>query len=402
MILRGTLYKEHLFVSNEETILYLLEKFSKGTATSEECRQLRQLITEDESGDMAAAANVFFSGREDITGGEAEPAPYWQQALQDILQVDKVQPTARPLHSLRRFWMAAAAIILLVGMAGIYLWNARPAVQTPGPQAVADIAPGREGAVLTLADGTQVTLDSLGNGVVTSQQGTQVVIRNGQLIYDPTGEAANGIAYNTVTTPKGRQFSLLLPDGTQVWLNAASSIRFPTLFSGRERRVEVTGEAYFEVVKNADMPFHVKVNAQTTVEVLGTHFNVHAYKDENSIQTTLLEGSVKVGGVTLQPGQQAQVSMENPAAVEVVNNVDMHKVIAWKNGLFDFNGASLREVMKQLERWYDITVVYEKGVPDITFGGKMTKGISLNGVLIALKKSEVHFRLEGRKLIVMP
>ncbi|GEP95857.1 FecR family protein [Chitinophaga cymbidii] len=389
-------------MSNEETILYLLEKLRKGDATSEECRQLRQLITDDESGDMAAAANVFFSGREDITSGEGERTPYWQQALRDILQVDKVQPPARPLRSLRRFWIAAAAVILLVGMAGIYLWNARPVVQTPGPQTVADIAPGREGAVLTLADGTEVTLDSLGNGVVTNQQGTQVMIRNGQLVYDPTGEAASGMAYNTVTTPKGRQFSLLLPDGTQVWLNAASSIRFPTLFSGRERRVEVTGEAYFEVVRNADMPFHVKVNEQTTVEVLGTHFNIHAYKDESRIHTTLLEGSVKVGGVTLQPGQQAQVSMENPAAVHVVNNVDMNKVIAWKNGLFDFNGASLQEVMKQLERWYDIRVVYEKGVPDITFGGKMTKGVSLNGVLIALKKSEVHFRLEGRKLIVMP
>jgi ferric-dicitrate binding protein FerR (iron transport regulator) len=225
---------------------------------------------------------------------------------------------------------------------------------------------------------------------------------NGQLIYK--AKNSSGVAYNTMTTPKGRQFSLVLPDGTKAWLNAASSLRYPTAFVGRERKVEVTGEVYFEVAKNKQMPFKVKVNENMEVEVLGTHFNINSYSNEASINTTLLEGSVQISNQSqkqiLKPGQQARVN--NDQKINIVSDVNLKKVMAWKNGVFDFDDASLQEVMHQLERWYDIEVVYERGVPDIEFVGTLSRDLSLEDVLKGLKLSEVNFRIEGRKLVIMP
>ncbi|WP_246858859.1 FecR family protein [Chitinophaga sp. XS-30] len=385
-------------MSDRTVIRQLLKKLTDGVATEEESRLLRQLITEDEQGSLAEEANIYFSGQADISTAEGTPDPYWEQAVRNILDVDKVQPR----RSFRLYWLAAASVLLLAVVAGIYNRETRPAPETAAQATTADIAPGKEGAVLTLSDGTKVTLDSLGNGVVAYQQGTQVIIRNGQLAYDPAGASTAAIAYNTMTTPKGRQFRLQLPDGTSAWLNAASSIRFPTAFTGKERNVRISGEVYFEVAHNAAQPFIVNVDDHAYIKVLGTHFNVQAYRDDASIHTTLLEGSIVTAGITLQPGQQARLSRISGSAPQLADQVDTDKVMAWKNGLFNFNGASLEEVMKQLERWYDIEVIYEKGIPDITFGGKMTKGVSLKGVLTALEKSEVHFKLEGRKLIVLP
>jgi transmembrane sensor len=275
------------------------------------------------------------------------------------------------------------------------------------------IAPGKSGAVLTLADGSQLVLDSMGNGMVATQNGTQVLLKGGELAYAPAGSVSGEIAYNTMTTPKGRQFQLTLPDGTRVWLNAASSLRFPTAFGGNERLVSVTGEAYFEVARNNKQPFKVNVNGKATVEVLGTQFNVNAYDNESSIQTTLLNGSVRVSdakttasAVVLKPGQQARMANDlNQATannIKLVNDVDINKVMSWKNGLFDFEGASLSEVMRQIERWYDIEVVYEKGIPNVEFEGKMTKDVPLKDLLTMLDRSDVHFRIENRKLIVLP
>jgi ferric-dicitrate binding protein FerR (iron transport regulator) len=210
-------------------------------------------------------------------------------------------------------------------------------------------------------------------------------------------------------------------------LNAASSLRYPTAFTGAERKVTVTGEAYFEVAHNARMPFVVNVNDKEEVTVLGTHFNINAYDNENAIHTTLLQGSVKVGSrqwaigsgekakgsrqraetkeqsVMLKPGQQAILSQSSQQSQTIpVQTVDVDKVIAWKNGVFNFDGATLQEVMHQLERWYDIEVQYEPGVPNLEFVGKMGRDLSLNNVLRGLELSKVHFRLEGRKLTVMP
>jgi ferric-dicitrate binding protein FerR (iron transport regulator) len=209
-----------------------------------------------------------------------------------------------------------------------------------------------------------------------------------------------------MTTPKGRQFQVTLPDGTNVWLNAASSVRYPTSFTGNERRVEVTGEAYFEVVKNAAKPFIVEVNNKAAVEVLGTSFNINAYGDERSVRATLLSGSIRVGvpfagrkkAVVLAPGQQAEVA---GTQITVAENQDADKILAWKNGLFNFDGADLEEVMRQLERWYNIEVVYENGIPHTRFIGEMSRQIALTDLLDILKRTEVDFRVEGRKLIVL-
>lgn len=333
-----------------------------------------------------------------------------ENRLSLILQtIDTAAPVKQIPFYKKTIWRAAAVFIVLVGM-GFYLFNATQQTTAPDkPLAAvtsnAEIKPGAEGALLTLSDGSVLVLDSLGNGLVTMQNGTQVILKNGQLVYDPNNTDPATIGYNTMTTPKGRQFQLVLPDGSKVWLNAASSIHYPTLFTGDERLVEITGEAYFEVAHNAAKPFKVKVNNATTIEVLGTHFNVNAYSNEETINTTLLEGAVRVSGTNgktvLVPGQQARTSGDGSS--KVVNAVNTGKVIAWKNGVFDFEDASLEEVMRQLERWYDIEVVYEKNIPKLEFFGKMGKDLSLDIVLRGLEKSNVHFRVEAnRKLVVLP
>jgi transmembrane sensor len=302
-------------------------------------------------------------------------------------------------------WTAVAAIFILVATVGFEWITKKNNPTLNGSNEISSsqkIEPGKEGAILTLSDNRTILLDSAGNGLIATENGSKIEMNNGQVIYNAS--EATEVTYNTMTTPKGRQFRLVLPDGTRAWLNAASSLRYPTAFRGNERKVEVTGEVYFEVAKNKAMPFRVGVNKDMQVVVLGTHFNVNSYSNEASINTTLLEGSVQIANkdqkVILKPGQQAQI---NPGKkINVVNDVNFKKVMAWKDGVFDFNNASLQEVMRQLERWYDIEVVYEKGVPDIEFVGRMRRDLSLSDVLKGLKLSEVHFRLEGRKLIVMP
>lgn len=315
------------------------------------------------------------------------------------------QPIApvRKMSGLWR-WSSVAAIALVVAGAGYFILNkskndTTPVVKTTTP---ADIPPGRDGAILTLADGRQVVLDSMGNGVVATQNGAQVVLKDGALAYGKDAGSTTPV-YNNLTTPKGRQFQLILPDGSKVWLNAASSLRYPTVFVGNERRVEVNGEVYFEVAKNTQMPFRVTIPGGSGIEVLGTQFNVNAYSNETAVRTTLVEGRLKVvnskASAVLTPGKQAVLTADSRLTIA---DADVDKAIAWKRGIFNFEDASLEEVMRQIERWYDIQVVYEKNVPDIKFGGKMSNDVSLQGLLKSLQESDVHFRLEGRKLIVLP
>lgn len=310
-------------------------------------------------------------------------------------------PPVHRIHFMRR-WGWAAASVLLALAAGTWLWTSKQDPEIPVANIEkAKILPGKEGAILTLSDGSTLVLDSLGNGVIASQNGSEVLLKNGQLHYDVHAPNTNAITFNNMSTPRGRHFQLTLPDGTSVWLNAASSIKYPTAFTGNFRKVYVTGEAYFEVAKNEKMPFIVELNKKETVEVLGTTFNVNAYENEETINTTLITGAVRVASTILKPGQQAQLNTKQSSArLKVISNIDTDKVVAWKDGKFDFDGASLQEVMKQLERWYDIEVIFENGIPNIQLGGKMTKDVDLNGLLNALKKSELAFRLEGKKLII--
>lgn len=372
----------------------LFDRYVAGQASAEEQEALFRLVLQSDQRDAFEALLEEMLRRGDTSEQLSEPA------FQSIVGAITGAPVARPARriTLRQWGWAAAVLLLLV--AGVYRWM----VRTPQPvaQAHTTIAPGREGAVLTLADGSQVTLDSLGNGLVAVQNGTRVTMANGQLQYGKTGNTPGETAFNIMATPKGRQFHVQLPDGTDVWLNAASSIRYPVRFSDKERLVEVTGEVYVEAAQDPARPLTVVVNDHTKIAVLGTHFNINAYADEQAVSTTLLEGAIRVsangGSVTLRPGQQAQIA----AGIQVKQGVDVDQVMAWKNGLFNFEGMHLKEVMRQLERWYDITVVYEKDVPDVAFYGKLKRDLSLEELLGAFKDLDIHFRMEGRRLTVLP
>lgn len=326
------------------------------------------------------------------------------QLEQFLLDQKNASSTGRMLRMNKWKWIAASVVFVL-GIGAYLLLENRNDPQQPAVIVNAvQIQPGRDGALLTLADGRQLSLDSVRNGIVALQDGVTAKVVNGALVYEGNG---NKMQYNTMSTPKGRQYHLILPDGTKIWLNAASSIKYPTVFTGRERNVQISGEVYFEVAKNSSQPFRVSVDNGMHIDVLGTSFNVNAYQDDNNSYTTLIGGAVRVtaehagNSAVLKPAQQAVLM---PGAVLSVNsNVDVEKVIAWKNGIFNFENASLEYVMKEIERWYDIDVVYKNGIPDIKFWGKITKDVSLSGILIALEKTKVHFKLEdNRTLVVLP
>ncbi|RFS19238.1 FecR family protein [Chitinophaga silvatica] len=331
------------------------------------------------------------------------------------LQLPEV--TKSRISFLRSSWLRyAAAVLLLLGGTWFFWPGKNPEHQAKlTPKPAIQVMPGQDGAILTLADGSQILLDSVGNGIVAHQEGAELSVKNGQLEYKAAGKVSGEETYNKLVTPKGRQFKIQLPDGTVAWLNAASSIRFPTQFTTDTRRVDITGEVYFEattmIKAGKVIPFIVNADNRFDVTVLGTQFNVNAYADEPTLNTTLLEGKVAVSmnrkngkqQIILKPGDQASLTMHGDIVENmVVKAGDIGKVMAWKNGVFDFEDAKIDEVMRQLKRWYDIEVKYESKVPDIEFVGKMTRDIPLNGLLIALEKSNVHFRLEGRTLIVMP
>lgn len=336
-----------------------------------------------------------------------------------IADVASAEKPAR-IYRLRTWAWAAAAVLILVAGATWYLVTLQVTTNPPVIVQQTVIGPASEGAVLTLGNGSKIVLDSLGNGIVAMENGAPVMLKDGQLQYGQNGSDKNEVVYNTMTTPRGRQFMVTLPDGTEVWLNAESSIRFPLAFSATERRVEVTGEAFFHVKSMnlpayngrpaMKLPFVVSVNKQLDIEVLGTRFNVNAYTNEKAMQTTLEEGIVRVRtkdssdepaqAAILRPGQQASVSNTGSKKL-VVQEADMAKALSWKNGLFNFEDVSLADAMRQLERWYDIDVSYEKNIPAIWFSGKMSRDTNLPGLLKILEKTGVQFRIEGRKLVVL-
>jgi transmembrane sensor len=332
-------------------------------------------------------------------------------ALKSINQADKTAPVpekraiVRPLY---KTWWAAAAVLVFV-VFGLWFLVGRDKVEQPSVAAtpkVQDIAPGGDKAVLVLADGRKVVLDTAGNGAITKQGGVTVIkLNDGQLSYQPsTSTSTSTSTYNTITTPKGGQYQLVLADGTKVWLNAASSLRFPTAFTAKDRRVELTGEGYFEVAHNQEKPFIVQ-RGEAEVKVLGTHFNINGYADEPSLKVTLLEGRVMVRKneklVYLNPGQQAEVQPAQQS-IKVDYEVDTEEVVAWKNGLFIFNNTPLEAIMKQLERWYDVDVIYQGKVPRDRFNGNISRNNNLSEVLKVLEYSDIRFKVEGKNIIVLP
>jgi transmembrane sensor len=316
-------------------------------------------------------------------------------------------------------WLRVAAAAVLIGAVAtvtvvIAAHRTQPRATTAKTQnpATSDIQPGSNKATLTLADGSNIALDSAHTGSITRQGSVQVLkLADGGLKYkaeEGTGAGAVVVAYNVLSTPKGGQYRLTLPDGSQVWLNAASSIRYPTAFSGAERKVEITGEAYFEIAQNPAMPFRVQtVNHlgdadPMTIQVLGTHFNVNAYADEDEVKTTLLEGAVKIkkgnSSGLLKPGQQARLRKDG--AIDLVTDADVEQAIAWKNGVFEFDGEELPVIMRQIARWYDVDVVYEGKIPSDPFTGRVSRNTTLSGVLKILKLSDIELTVSNNKIIV--
>ena len=398
---------------NTDRINYLVRRYATNRATSEEVEELFAWLRlrvddkdlHDELEKMAAAT---------IPDDNYDPA-YWEPFIDKALKGKREikRKAVRNIYTLNRGWRryaAAAAVLLLISTAIVWtLFNNKRSEETlvkEYRQSTNDVLPGRERAILILANGETIKLDTV-LGAIVKQDNLSIVNLNGMLDYEGK---ANTEQYHTLSTPNGGQYRLRLPDGTDVWLNAASSITYPVGFIGAERRVTVKGEAYFEVAKDRRKPFRVDIDNQSTVEVLGTHFNINSYADDGDIKTTLLEGSIKVTSrdkqVVIKPGQQAVSAAiarpEGPGLKVIDSGIDLVQVMAWKNGLFNFEQANLKTVMAQLGRWYDIEIKYEGNIPDRTFRGKITRDLNLSQVISILEDVEVKFRIEGRTLVVMP
>jgi hypothetical protein len=307
----------------------------------------------------------------------------------------------------------AAAVLVLAAASFFWFYNRKESKDTIANKKTEkidtvlqyDVAPGKTKATLTLANGKTIVLDSTVAGEVAQQGETVIVNQKGKLIYQGSSGGENDVLYNTLSTKNAETYSAVLADGSKIWLNTGASIRYPVAFNGGERKVEITGEVYFEVAHDESKPFIVhtagKKGEGMDVQVLGTHFNIRAYEDESDIKTTLLEGSVKVKQndheTLLKPGQQAQVSNGN---TKVISDVNVNAVIAWKNGWFQFVNADITEVTRELSKWYDIEVVYAGNKPTEPFIGEIKRSLMLSQVVEILEYTGVHFRIENKKLIV--
>ena len=399
---------------------YLVERYLTGTCSREELDELLMQAGMDPGNrDLADALQKHWN-----LSDEGTPAIDWDSRLQVIMRQSSANVAGVPetlekesVPVIPRWrWYAAVASIFIVFVAGVWFWSyvwrpeQKPAVAVVKKAKVDhDVQPGGNKAILTLANGNTVTLDNAQNGSLGVQDNMKVVKKaNGLLAYEKDGKAsAKGqILYNMISTPRGGQYQVVLPDGSKVWLNASSSLRFPTDFTSTERKVEISGEAYFEIVKDASRPFKVSIltsKGTQNVEVLGTSFNVMAYKEEDLVQTTLVDGAVKVKNgreeKLLEPGQQAQSAVD-AQNMRIVQDADVAKAIAWKNGYFNFNKESLQTVMRQLARWYDVDVSYIGSQNEKVFWGGMQRDLPLSSVFEILEKSGVQFSIEGKRVIV--
>ena len=332
--------------------------------------------------------------------------------LQSRLSSHSTNKKTKTISLRTKVFRWSAASIVLIGLASItYFFSSRDKVSDINKPYASDFDPGSNKAVLVLADGRKISLTDIGNGAIAKEAGLSITkTSDGQLIYTVAKETTNGesslrSAFNTIETPKGGMWQVKLPDGSSVWLNAASSLTYPLAFSGRDKRVvELKGEAYFEVAKDEKHPFIVKTTRQE-VEVLGTHFNINSYSDESTVKTTLLEGSVRVKAQqisleaeTLKPGQQSVLSAETFS----VKNVDVEEAIAWKNGYFMFNNEKQESIMRKIARWYNVQVEYaDAAARDVTYYGSISRFENVSKVLRKFEQTgEVKFEVEKDKIIV--
>lgn len=383
-------------MSNKERIEYLLQRYSEEKATIEELEELNSRLQNPLEEQLASEwlYTQLLQAPTPTSGFDKKRLEnIWQQIHQenpDAPFTETVKTTTQ-LRWIKHWWPAVAAV-LVIAFTGIYkLLKQDPLSKITEKTAQALIQPGHNGAMLHLSNGQKILLDSLQNGALTTQSNVQLIKKNGALEYK--GKSSQ-LIYNTITTNRGRQWELTLSDGTRVWLNSESSIRYPLSFNGKERIVEITGEAYFEVVHNPRQPFKVQVKNQV-IEDLGTTFNINAY--QHHVATTLLSGSLRVHlgdrSALLKPGQQANVDN----SIDLKYAVNTEAVTAWKNGLFQFDNADLQTIMSQLGRWYNVNVVYSDQPRTRRFSGKIPRDMQLPDVLEILKEVGVHFEIRHEK-----
>jgi ferric-dicitrate binding protein FerR (iron transport regulator) len=370
----------------------LVHKYLKGTATESEIQSLnqwyqqQQLVNNEWEADSPDEETIIKAEMFDVISNRT--------GIQQRRQ------------STRTIWWsltAAASLLLLIGT-GLYLFHSK---QSAAPQEanllLDDALPGSNGAILTLSNGQKIQLGN-GNTILSDINKTDRIKKysDSVVVYNSSkNEQVSPTAYNTITTPNGKQFHIVLPDGTKVFMNAASSLQYPLAFSGSERLVKLTGEAYFEVVHNSRMPFRVQVDKQI-IEDIGTEFNINSYNDNGTLAVTVLEGSAKVqinkNAVTLTPGQQSLTTTGTDQIV--VQSADTESVLAWKNGLFHFNNAPIDLVLRQLARWYDLEVIYEGNIPKKTIDGEIYRDVKFSEVFMILKALQINYRIEGRKVFI--
>lgn len=382
----------------KKEFLILIEKYLRGNASHEDEQMLLN----------------FYGSFQDTFEWDERTLGAKLQMEEKILS--RIHSGIQPVQSKQpvKLWIkiaAAASIVIAIGV-GTYCYQSF----LPGEDNIMagqvksnDFKPGSNKATLTLADGSTIVLTEAENGALAKQSGVEITkTADGKLVYEVAssnhsgGDMAGEGALNTISTPRGGQYQVRLPDGSKVWLNAASKLTYPASFKGRkERIIELNGEAYFEVAKDKEHPFHVRTTAQE-VEVLGTHFNINAYKDEPNVKTTLLEGSVRLVSLrlskteVLKPGQQATL-LDGQIHVE---NVDTEAAVAWKNGLFSFKRAELKVVMRQIARWYDVEIVYQGDIPETAITGTIGRNLNASQALQIISNLDISFKIEGKKVII--
>ncbi|HVS97792.1 MAG TPA: FecR domain-containing protein [Puia sp.] len=401
-----------------ERIAYLAKQYFSNRATAEEVEELFARLREEK----ADSEPVRQWLQQELRQGEADPdydRAHWQTVFESVLDKSR-NSTQTPvrLMAIRKIGWAAAAVIVLLG-AGAARWLTSQ--KTPSntiaarPLATDVKAPATNRASLTLANGKTIYLDSTTNGSLIVQGNVQLQkLGDGRIAYSRTAASSGSpeTGNNTLYNPRAsRVIDLVLADGSHVWLNAGSSITYPVGFAGKDRTVSISGEAYFEVASDPSRPFFV-TRGPVTVQVLGTRFDVNGYDDEKDLKVTLLVGSVRVShgsGCTalLKPGQQAVTQSDRSqapksASISVKSDVDLDQVMAWKNGLFDFDNTDIQSALRQLAKWYDLDVSYQGAIPDIQLGGEMKRDLSLSQVLKGLSKIGLHARVEGKRLLILP
>jgi len=368
--------------------------------------------SEQEEAYLAAYYDLF-EGRPDVTEVlDLDETDFLKNQIKDGLKEKITSHQDKPAAKTKKLYyrLIAAAIVIIAFSAALLNYTPKGSGNLFSlfrhPQN--DIEPGSNKAILTLANGKKIILNNAANGFLAQQGGTQIINTAGQLIYNAV-QPASGVdtAYNTITTPRGGQYVVILPDSSKVYLDAASSLHFPAAFAGKLRTVMLTGEAYFEVAHNKEKPFHVITKGQI-VEVLGTHFNINAYDDEKAIKTTLLQGSVRVSAgadiALLTPGEQSQLGglANNDKSISIVKNANTEEAVAWKNGLFQFENADLKTIMRQFARWYNVDVEYNGAINERLFSGEIHRNLTLQQALELLNYANVNFNISGRKIIITP